>query len=264
LERGPVTLVEDGDYKGEAVVPFTKDDGEVYLPYAVELGVKITDLSTSPTRTTGISFGGEFVVYEEYNIWRTEHRIENTSADDLQITIEAPRSGQEYELFDTPAPDVETNSERRWRVNVPARSRSSFVWQIRMRTHRREHLRGLRYEQLQSLLKHRWLDQSTFDLLSEMLGQMRSIEEMQRELAKLAAEREQIYKQQEQMRENLAALQPSGKEAALRGRILDKLEESQNRLDDHEAREAELNRQVAEAEERIQQIISSLPQAESA
>jgi uncharacterized membrane protein len=132
-----------------------------------------------------------------------------------------------------------------------------------MRTQRRELLRGLRYEQLQRFLEQRWLDRSTFDLLSEMLGQMRSIEEMQRELAKLASEREQIYKQQEQMRENLAALQPSGKEAALRGRILDKLEESQNRLDDHESREADLNRQVTEAEARIQQIISSLPQTES-
>lgn len=264
LERGPVTLVEDGDYKGEAVVPFTKDDGEVYLPYAVELGVAITDHSTSPTKTTGISFGGEFLVYEEYNIWKTEHRIENTTADDLQITVEAPRSGQEYELFDTPAPDVETSTERRWRVSIPARSRTSFVWQIRKRTLRREQLRGLRYEQLQRFLEHRWLDQATIDLLSEMIGQLKSIEEMQRELTKLAAEREQIFKQQEQMRENLAALQPTGKEAALRGRILDKLEGSQNRLDDNEARETELNRQIAEAEERVQQIIKSLPQAESA
>lgn len=263
LERGPVTLVEDGDYKGEAVVPFTKEDGEIYLPYAVELGVTITDQSTSPTRTTGISFGGEFLVYEEYTVWRTEHRIENTSAKDLQITIEAPRSGQEFELFDTPAPDVETNTERRWRVDVPARSRTSFTWQIRQRTHRREQLRGLRYEQLQRFLEHRWLDRETFDLLSEMIGQMRGIEEMQRELTRLAAEREQVYKQQEQMRNNLAALQPTGSEAALRNRILGKLEESQNKLDDNEVREAELNRQVTEAEDRIQQIISSLPQAES-
>ncbi|MBN1429104.1 MAG: hypothetical protein JXB07_12015 [Anaerolineae bacterium] len=263
LERGPVTLVEDGNYKGEAVIPFTKSGIEVFLPYAVELGVKITDHSSSPTRTTGLSFEDEYLVYEEYNVLRTEHRIENTTKDDLVITVEAPRYGSEYELFDTPRPDVETNTERRWRVNVPARARTSFVWQTRKRTHRRETLRGLRYEQLQHFLKHRWLDQVTFDLLGEMIGQMRAIEETRRLLAKIADEREQIYRQQEQLRENLAALQPTGKEATLRGRILDKLEESQNKLDNNEAREVDLNRQIDEAEQNIQQIIGSLPQTES-
>ncbi|MBN1312149.1 MAG: hypothetical protein JXB30_12085 [Anaerolineae bacterium] len=263
LERGPVTLVEDGDYKGEAVIPFTKEDIEVFLPYAVELGVKITDDTKSTTTTTGLSFKGKFLVYEVYEIWQTEHRIENTTGDELLLTIEAPRQGSEYELFDTPAPDVETNTERRWRVDVPARVRTSFVWQIRRRAQRREQLRGLQYEQLQRFLKHRWLDQATFDLLGEMLGQLRIIEDMQRELTEITTEREEIYKQQEQLRQNLAALQPTGKEAALRGRILDKLEESQNRLDANETREAELKRQMAKAEAQIQQIIASLPQEES-
>jgi len=43
LERGPVTVVEDGDYKGEAVIPFTKEDTQVYVPYAVKLGVRVVE-----------------------------------------------------------------------------------------------------------------------------------------------------------------------------------------------------------------------------
>jgi hypothetical protein len=260
LERGPVTLVEDGDYKGEAVIPFTKDEMEVYLPYAVELGVKISQREDWTTETTGLSFGGAYLVYEEYNVWQIEHRIENTTADDRVITIEVARHDPEYELFDTPSPDIQTNTECRWRINVPARSRAGFVLRMRRRTRRQEQLRGLRYEQLQRFLEQRWLDQATFDLLDGMLGQLRSIEEMQRELEKIASEREQLYKQQEQLRENLGALQPTGKEAALRDRLLGKLEESQNKLDAHEVREADLNRQIVEAEAQVERIIGSLPQ----
>src|SRR6266545_4054950 len=37
LERGPVTVIEEGDYAGEAVLPFTRAGGELIVPYAVEL-----------------------------------------------------------------------------------------------------------------------------------------------------------------------------------------------------------------------------------
>jgi hypothetical protein len=41
LERGPVTVFENGEYMGEAVLPFTADQAEAVISYAVELGVHI-------------------------------------------------------------------------------------------------------------------------------------------------------------------------------------------------------------------------------
>ena len=39
LEHGPVTIVEDGTYRGEAILEFTREGQEVYLAFAVELGI---------------------------------------------------------------------------------------------------------------------------------------------------------------------------------------------------------------------------------
>src|SRR5581483_6908508 len=39
LERGPAVVHIDGAYHGEAMLPFTKTGAEVYLAYAVELGI---------------------------------------------------------------------------------------------------------------------------------------------------------------------------------------------------------------------------------
>src|SRR5512137_71307 len=40
LERGPVTVLDNGEYVGEAIVPFSVSGGEMAVPYAVELAVK--------------------------------------------------------------------------------------------------------------------------------------------------------------------------------------------------------------------------------
>ena len=47
LERGPLTVVESGEYAGEAMLPFTAPGGEIFLAYAVDLGVKVTEEASS-------------------------------------------------------------------------------------------------------------------------------------------------------------------------------------------------------------------------
>src|ERR1041385_9160459 len=76
LERGPVTVVEDGDYRGEAIIAFTKDRGEVYLPYAVELGVRVVERLQPRTEGTGLSIDNDYLVYEEYRVSGTTYLLE--------------------------------------------------------------------------------------------------------------------------------------------------------------------------------------------
>jgi len=104
LERGPVTVVENGDYKGEAVVPFTKDGSEVYLPYAVELGVRISEFPTAiSTEISALNVKGAYLIVDEYQISGIKYSIENTSAKPLTILIEAtkPVGPTPSELFET-------------------------------------------------------------------------------------------------------------------------------------------------------------------
>ncbi len=262
LESGPATLNENGDYRGEAVIPFTKDGHEIYLPYAVELGVTISEDSLSHVVTTGLGFQGNLLVRQQYQIQRVKYEIENTTANDLAIVIEAPIPAMDQELFETTAPDVETATERRWRVDAPARKRTSFLRQERRRTQHTDLLRNLDYKQLQLFLEKKWLDQHLYDTLAGLLELVRAIERMNRDLKTIASKREQIFKQQSQLRENFSALQASPEEASLRSRLVGKLEETQNRLDELEAQEADLDRQILEANGRIEEMITSLPQVE--
>lgn len=257
LERGPVTLVEDGDYKGEAVVAFAKSGREVYLPYAVELSIKITEEQKNSSKTEGLNIKGAYVVFEQYLIHETNYTIENSSSKPQQILIEAARETG-WDLFDTPAPIAETATERRWRVTVQANSKMIFIRKDRRLNFFKEEIRNLDYQRLSEFLSQRWLDQATYQALQGLLQTVAQIEKLKQEGGKLQRERDERYKQQEQLRANLGALSGVGDEAALRGRILSQFEAAQNRLEAIERRGAELAQEINQAEARIEQIINSL------
>jgi len=257
LERGPVTVVENRDYRGEAMIAFTKDGNEIYIPYAVELGVRVTERPHSRRERSGLHISQGYLRIEEYQIQQVSYIIENTTAHPLTVTLEAPIQ-TDWELVDTRTPDVENVTERRWRVDVLEYSKAEFVRKERHLTERYEGLRDLKFEALQRFLKDRWLDQSTFDRLADMLNQIDSTKQLEQLKGKLNTERDTLYKQQEQLRANLSALQSTGQEAALRKRMLDQLEATQNRLEEieREIKQAELD--IAAAEARVQEIIAAL------
>ncbi|MBA3869495.1 MAG: hypothetical protein H0X30_10100 [Anaerolineae bacterium] len=258
LERGPVTVVENWDYKGEAVIPFTKDGSSVYVPFAVELGVRITEQFQRNTEATGLSIKEAYFVFEQYETNRTTYLIENTTTNPVTILIEAARFSNDWQLFDTAKPDVETATERRWQVTLPARAKTEFPVQHRRRTYRNEQVRNLDYRQLQEYTSKGWLDKSIRGELGKMLDEINAVQQAHRRLQPLDAETQKLHKQQEQLRANLTTLQPTGQEAGLRKRMLGQLETSQDRLDAIEKEINQLNKLIEDGEKKINQIVAGL------
>ena len=257
LERGPVTIVEDGEYRGEAVIPFTKAEGDVYLAYAVELGVRVTENTAHHTETAGLSIREGYLLINEYQVQTVTYTIENETAEARTITVEAPVTPQ-YEPFNTPPPASETATERRWQVEVKAQGTAEFTRRERHLTTRHEQITGLDYRRLQRFLRDRWLDQETFDRLSALLDNLALIQQAEQDKAQLKTEREEIYGRQAQLRENLQALKPAGQEGVLRNRVLGQLKTTEDRLDEIETQVKALDEQIAQAEARNDEIMAAL------
>jgi hypothetical protein len=257
LERGPVTVVEDGDYKGEAVIPFTKEDNQVYVPYAVELGIKVTERPNYRTVLSGLKIENGAIFEQVYHVNEVGYIIENTTAKPQVVMIEAPIASN-YELFETAKPAVETANERRWPVDVKARGKAEFVRRERMLRYDRREIRSLDYRNLSNYLENKWLDKSTYDQLRDILDTIQQMRKAQGKITELEKEREQIYRQQEQLRANLGALQPTGQEATLRNRLLKQLETTQDRLDAIDKERADSQEFINQSEKRIQELINNL------
>jgi len=133
-----------------------------------------------------------------------------------------------------------------------------FVRKERRLLTRHEEVRNLNYQQLQRFFENRWLDKAAYERLRHLLDNLGRIDAAHQEQETLAAERQDIYERQGQLRENLGALKAEGEEAALRGRMLSQLETTEDRLATIEARMTALDEEIAAAEEQIEQILAEL------
>ncbi|MBX0328430.1 hypothetical protein K2Z83_12160 [Oscillochloris sp. ZM17-4] len=248
LERGPVTVLDAGDYAGEAVLPFTRAGGELIVPYAVELGITVSERSRSERRLHAVHIRGEYAVFEEYDLRSRSYDLVSGIDRPAEVLIEQARLAH-YDLADTRAPDEESAGFARWRVACPAHGRSAFVVVERRLVSRQEQVRGLSGERLRALLRDGLVNAKTVAFLEGVLELYRQVAEAQGQLRQIEQERESIYKQQRQIQGNLQPLGRDGDEGALRKRYVSTLGQLEDALAAAAAREEKLRQQIARLEE---------------
>jgi len=243
LERGPVTVIEEGEYVGEAVLPFTMEGGEIVVPYAVELGARIGEDSGSRRETRGLIVEKAYFHFEDWDIRWREYRVTDRTGKGLTVLIEHPRTVH-YSLFDTPEAKERTDEHMRFEVDVPARGEAALLVQERRLVRRREALRDQSFQGLQRYLQEGLLDRAAYDRVAEILGLIGRITENENKIAEADKERDKIYKAQQQIQGNMGALGATGKEGALRARYVAELETGQDRLQALAAEEAEVKKAI--------------------
>jgi hypothetical protein len=257
LERGPVTVIEGGEYIGEAVLPFTVAGGEVVVPYAVELGVKVREEAGSERQIRGLQIQGAYLLIEEWDArWRI-YQLNNSTEQGSVVLVEHPRSAH-YELFDTPEPKERTDEHKRFEVAVPARGEIKLQVQERRLVRRREELRKQSYQGLQRYLRQGLLDREACDKVGELLGLWEKISDNQERLKEAEQERQKIFESQKQIQGNMGVLSAEGKEGTLRARYVEQLEAKEDRLRVLEQREMELKAEIERLKQEIQALIGAL------
>lgn len=252
LERGPVTVIAGDGYAGEAILDYTADGGELFVPYAVELNVQVREQQQHRSELRALQIEGAYLIMEQWEIRDRDYFVVNKSAIEQTVLVEHPRAPH-FELFDTPEPMETTAGELRFSVSVPARQERRLRVQQRQLISRREHLERQSYEQLSRYLRHGLLNREQHDAVAELLRLWERIGEVQRRLENSEIWRQQLYQSQEQIRQNLQALSQSGKEGVLRTDYVNRLQRSEQQLEtrqaeDNAAREllVQLNQEVAE------------------
>ncbi|MEJ5309635.1 MAG: hypothetical protein WHX52_07665 [Anaerolineae bacterium] len=257
LERGPVTVLDDGDYVGEAVLPFTAVGGEVVVPYAVELGVKVRESSGSSREIYRLFIKGGYLHFEEWDVRWQEYRLSNQTAEPVTVLVEHPRTPQ-YELFDTAAPKEHTDEYWRFEVQAPSRGERLFKVQERRLLSRYEEIQKQTHQGLQRYFKQGLMDRAVYDQVVKLLMLFDTIADYEKQLKQLDVERDKIYKAQQQVQGNMQALSQVGKEGALRAKYVEQLESTEAQLRELEKRETELKAAIKQVEDEIAARIKAL------
>ena len=102
------------------------------------------------------------------------------------------------------------------------------------------------------------MDSATLAQIAPILEARSPIDRNEREIAALTAERDALYKRQEHLRQNMAALGTAGDEGTLRARAVGQLRAGEDRLDAIDGRIAALKDEDSRLQEEIGARLSAL------
>ncbi|MFN8457312.1 MAG: hypothetical protein U0401_22085 [Anaerolineae bacterium] len=250
LERGPVTVLDSGEYMGEAVLPFTADGAEAVISYAVELGVHVKEEVKTESQLHSLRIKDGYLLQNSFEIRRTAYRLDNRTAQAKKVLLEHTLDVH-YVIFDTPEPAEKTLETYRYQVEAAAGHITEFTVQQRYLYSRREELRNLTYQALQRYFADKLLDESAYNGLKTVLDVLAEISRLEKQITEQEQNRAKIYKTQEQAQKNMAVLANQGEEGKLRGRYVQQLTQSEEQL-------AEIERTVGRIQAEIEQKRASL------
>lgn len=253
LERGPITVIENDNYLGEAIFPFTRPNAEVLLAIAVDLGITVTEKPKAEQRTNRISLQNQYLLFEEYRWQEVTYEIQNTNSEAVELLIEHPRDSEATLEPESGTPDETTANFYRFNVSVPAGPDGNTTHTVRERRliYRHEQVRNLTYDALSNYLKNQWLDQALANSLSDFLNMQSQLQQIQQRRARIDQEKNRLTAMQEQARKNMGGLKDTGDEGALRARYVKQLNESEDQLAALETQRTTLTKEEEALNQRI-------------
>jgi hypothetical protein len=257
LERGPVTVLENGEYMGEAVLPFTADKTEAVISYAVELGVHIKEDLSTESQLHGLQIKEGYLLHQLYDIRRTRYQVDNRTAQPKVVLIER-NINPHHIIFDTPDPFEKTFDTHRYKVEAHPGKITELVVQERFLRVQREELRRQSYQGLQRYFENKFLDKETYEGLKALLDAWAEIGRLENVIAEQEKRRARIYKAQEQIQKNMGALAKEGEEGRLRGRYVKQLTQTEEELAEVDQIVTQTQAEIAQKQAHIEQMIAAL------
>lgn len=263
LEHGPLTVTEDGSYRGEAVLPFTVKGAELYLPYAMELGIHVTVDTHSGEQHTTLTTG-EGAFWEESAGTKTlRWTLHNKTEKDDVVTIECDAFRLPGELTCQAGEPLRVAHVLRWRVPCPAQSEVSF--QVSAHSVSRQRLGGLpALEKLKAVLGASLCPLGLAQALQPLLPMMEEQDTANARLKQLDDALKELAESQEELRGSIEMLSGSDSvEVAARRELIPRALELASSLSAQREERAALRHRHSQLQRQLFQATQALlaPQA---
>jgi hypothetical protein len=235
LEGGPVTVMEDGAYVGEAMLDTMKPDDERFVPYSVELGCVVqieSDAELEAVSYARIVNGALYLT--RYRVERTTYVLAYKGKQPLTVYLDH-RKRPQWELVESASggkPTETTESFYRFRLLLGAAPAEPQRFVVTLRGDQTEtrSLTNLSKDEVALWLQSRFIDELTMQRLSALVDLQREVAELARRVLQRETQVAEIFQNQERIRQNLGALGASADERGLRERYVAEMSADEDRL----------------------------------
>ncbi len=242
LESGPVTIIENDTYAGEALMDRIKPGEKRFINYAVDLGCRVIvkeDEEDEKAFRVEI-LNGEFRVH--YKQSRSTVYLFNNLTDRAKIIyIEHPSDKDEkWRLVKTPKPVETTEDYYRFKVTATPNSTTQFTVSEELPDVNTFALSNITTSNIEIFVKSNYLTPQMKQAMESMIDLKGRIAQLTRQISERQAEIGTIARDQERMRENLRALGKSDEEKQLVQRYVGKIAQGEDQLERLRAEEKKL------------------------
>lgn len=230
LEGGPMTVIEDGAYIGEAMLDTIKPDEKRVIPFSVELGCRVrTDQRSELTDVHRATLASGTLRLRRYRLARRVYTISNKTDRVIDLFLDH-RHTRGFELFETPEPVERTDSFLRFRFDVPAKHTMEFVVTEKGAEYEHVQVSSTDVETFGVWLKNGYVDARTHAALASIAALLGEVGALGRQIEAHEASIRQIFENQGRLRENLKALGSGTDEKRLRERYVAELGAEEDRI----------------------------------
>jgi hypothetical protein len=259
LEGGPVTVLEQGSYVGEAMLDTMKPTEKRLVGYAVELAVRVLDnVDSSNDHVSRVTIKNGLLHTYRANVLKTTYTFVSKADKEQTLYLDHPRNGSSWELMDDQKPHEVTENFWRFKLPLPPGKTTKFAVRQQQTVAATHGLHDLTEKQLTAWVSAKYLDKKTEKALRDAVAQRGKVSELEERQARLSQERSGIHAEQKRVRDNLGSLGERASEKELRERFVRSLGMQEDRLEEMTAEEKALTAEVVAARAKLTDLIAAL------
>jgi hypothetical protein len=258
LERGPILVLDENTYVGEAILPYTSADSENHLAYSVDLGVVVNEKYTNGSELRTIRIANRYLQKEHLEWKECEYELQNKKKDGIDFVLEHRKTDYKIDEKVTQKPTDTTESYYRWKFKVEGKTASKFKVREVTTRYYSEAIRTMGIETLKSYLNSNFINKRDFAEVKAVIDLQVEINRINKEIADLNTERSRITEEQGRLRSNLNALGSSTQEEKLRAKYIEKLDGQERRFEDIEALIKKDQEKIKDIEVQIEELLKKM------
>ncbi len=260
LDAGPVTVLDDGSYAGDAQLGFLAPGEARLLSYGLDLEMTVDPTVKSRTELVTAKLSRGVLELTHSTRYTQTYEARNAADEDRQLLVEHPRNPQRQLVSPDPDKakpgDVEkTDTHHRFRLTVAA-GKTTSLEVIETQPHTRTvQLASQNADQLAAYAGNGEFPDGVRDALAKAVRMQRAIEQTNRDIEAIQQVNREIEQEQNRIRNNMGRLD---RNSALYKRYVAKLDAQETQLEDHAVKLEDLRQQLAEQQRQLADYLESL------
>jgi hypothetical protein len=260
LESGPLTIIENDTYAGEALTGRIKPDEKRFITYAVDLGCRVSVKEDKEDQKAYLAeiVNGEFrLSYKQMKT--TVYTLNNLTDRAKTVYVEHPYDKDEkWQLVKTVKPVETTEQYHRFKVVVAPKAMAQFSVSEELPESNTYALSNITTTDIQVFVKSNYLTPQMKQALDGVAELKTQISQLARQIAEKQSEINTITRDQERMRENLRALGKTEEEKQLVQRYVGKISQGEDQLERLRQEEKKLQEERSNLQRQLDERVKKL------